>query len=62
MPRGIVPRRPSRSGRQQKVLSGSHSSKRSLSRAPVRSEKDPALAKGRLERGTHAKSIAAPRL
>jgi len=43
MPRGIMPRRPSRSGRQDKVAS-----------AATRA-KSPALAKRRLERGTQAK-------
>lgn len=35
MPRGLMPRRPSRSGRQDKVSSVSHSSKRRLSGAPT---------------------------
>ena len=45
MPRGIMPRRPSRSGRQDKVSAVSHSSKRRLSGAPGTQAKGPALAK-----------------
>ncbi|MGA8877299.1 MAG: endonuclease III [Candidatus Korobacteraceae bacterium] len=48
MPRGIMPRRPSRSGRQDKVAGAA-------SRA-----KSPALAKRRLERGTQAPASQAP--
>ena len=53
MPRGIMPRRPSRSGRQDKVSSAATRTEARI----VSSRPSPALAKGRLERGTQ---VAAP--
>lgn len=51
MPRGIMPRRPSRSGRQDKVANAA-----SRSKAPIASSRpNPALAKTGLERGTQVK-------
>ena len=64
MPRGIMPRRPSRSGRQDKATSAADRAKSriaasqpSKSGLSVASGKSPALAKKRLERGTQMRSV-----
>ena len=59
MPRGIMPRRPSRSGRQDRVLSVSHPSKGSLGGAPASKGATPSKARGKIK--SASKAAAAPK-